>query len=123
MSKTVLIVEDDDTIRENLKDILELESYAVIEARHGKEAIKQIELLAGNKMRLPHAILLDLNMPIMSGRDFLISLQSRRDAVAQIPVVVMTATPEAVIPGTFAFLRKPIDLDRLLEVLTATPDD
>lgn len=117
MNRTILIVEDDETIRKNLREILETENFSVLEAENGKIALEKLPRLASDKNPLPFVILLDLNMPVMSGREFSIAQRADQTVVARIPVVVTTAAPDASDLGTFGFLRKPIDLDHLLEKL------
>jgi CheY-like chemotaxis protein len=126
MTKTILIVEDDDVIRENLKEILEMEAYHVETARHGKEALEYLRSHASSK---PSLILLDINMPVMSGPEFLSALRNEDNTHSGIPVVVMTAVPEVGDLGTAGFLKKPLTLDHLLskvsqllsEASTVTP--
>jgi len=117
MSRTVLIVEDDLPIRENLRAILEMDDYSVLEAAHGKQALEILKE-AGANGTLPFVILLDLNMPVMPGREFLSVLSSLEETLSKIPVIVMTAVPEAKDLGTEGFLRKPVDLDTLLNKIS-----
>jgi CheY-like chemotaxis protein len=117
MPPPLLIVEDDQDIRDNLRDILEMEGYAVLEAVHGKAALDLLERLRAEGRPLPAVILLDLNMPVMSGRELLTTVRRDHPELAAIPVIIMTALPDAMELGTAAFLRKPIDLDELLRRL------
>lgn len=112
MSKAVLVVEDDDVIRENLKEILEMEGYHVLLARHGKDAL---DILHSQSSTLPFLILLDLNMPVMSGPEFLKMIKKEASALANIPVMVMTAVPDAGVLDAALVLKKPLDLDELLD--------
>jgi CheY-like chemotaxis protein len=116
MNKTVMIVEDDEAIRENLRDILEMEGYSALEAVHGKQALEVLAASAGEN-RLPAVILLDLNMAVMSGRDFLNEFRLLDQHISNIPVIVMTAVPHVRDLGTTGFLKKPINLDLLLSEL------
>jgi CheY-like chemotaxis protein len=115
MSRTVLIVEDDDVIRESLKELLEMEAYHVDQARHGKEAIELLRARSNSALALPFLILLDLNMPVMPGREFLEALQKEETHISNIPVLVMTAAPLTGGPNPYGVLKKPIDLDELLD--------
>lgn len=117
MPPHLLIVEDDQDIRDNLRDILEMEGYSVLDAAHGKAALDLMERLRAEGRPLPAVILLDLNMPVMSGRELLATVRRDHPDLAAIPVVIMTALPDAMDLGTAAFLRKPIDLDELLRRL------
>jgi two-component system, OmpR family, response regulator len=106
----VLVVEDDDAIRTMLVTVLELADYDVRGAMDGAEAL---ETLA--KWR-PDVIVLDLFMPGMDGRQFLVR-RSALDDLAAIPVIVVTATtaslPSAERLGVRAVLQKPHDVEQL----------
>jgi CheY-like chemotaxis protein len=117
MKASILIIEDDEAIRENLKEILQLEDYEVIESENGRIGIDTLKALAESSSPLPHVILLDLNMPVMPGKEFLNQLRGLESRLASIPVIVMTAVPNALDLGTAGFLRKPIDLEQLLLLL------
>jgi CheY-like chemotaxis protein len=110
----ILIVEDDDDIREALTQILELEGYTVREAANGREAL---DISAREP---PSLILLDLMMPVMDGWQFRAE-QIKDPALAQIPVVVISADAgihEKVASfGAASVLPKPISLDRLLRAV------
>jgi CheY-like chemotaxis protein len=110
----VLIVDDDPDVLEALADLLALKGYATSPARNGEEALRLLE--AGC---LPDVILLDLMMPILDGREFL-ERRARRPKLSAIPVVVVTATPEA-LPAVDA-IRKPIDLTLLFAALDRATD-
>ena len=111
----ILVVEDDNAIREVLTDVLEGEGYQVLNAANGQEAIR---LLRGST--LPCLILLDLMMPVMNGWQF--RDEQRQDPVlAPVPVVVISAdsdlpTKAAAIKAN-DFLKKPIELNRLLDTV------
>ena len=109
---TVLVVEDDFNIRETLRDALEIDGYQVVTADNGREALDKIH--AGPK---PDLILLDMMMPVMSGREFLDAAGA--DAkIAPIPVVVISATADATSArGAAAFIKKPPDLELILQMV------
>lgn len=114
MSKNVLVVEDDEVIRENLKEILEMEGYDVSLARNGQVALDFLRSLSSSPDSLPFLILLDLNMPVMSGPEFLKVIKMDTSPLANIPVIVMTAVPNPEVLGAAQVLKKPLDLDELL---------
>jgi CheY-like chemotaxis protein len=109
----VLIVEDDDGAREALSDCLEMEGISVAAARNGKEALEYL-----HKAPRPKVILLDLFMPVMTGWEFR-AAQKKDAAIADIPVVVVTAFGSAVTKKIDAnlIMHKPLDLDRLINVI------
>ena len=84
--RTILVVEDDDDIREGVCDILRHEGYEVREAEHGKRALELLETMAGK----PCLVLLDLMMPIMNGPELLQVLEETH-RLASLPVVVVSA--------------------------------
>jgi DNA-binding response OmpR family regulator len=109
----VLIVDDDPEIRESLRDVLEIEGYDVGTAANGREALDRLDA------EVPALVLLDLMMPIMSGGE-LLSVLRKKDALAELPVVVLSAWPaEAVKVGRWAqgFLKKPTRLEELLSIV------
>jgi len=83
-ARKVLLVEDEDSLRRVMKDLLEREGYAVTEARDGVQALDQVDRIG------PDIIVLDLNLPGLDGYGVLSHLRSR-PATAGIPVVVLTA--------------------------------
>ena len=111
----VLIVEDDGDLRATLQDTLTDEGYQVDCAANGREALDRLRAHAGPD---PDLILLDLVMPIMNGWQFRAAQKNDR-SLAQLPTVVMTATPNLDGRGVDAddFLPKPIELPRLLETV------
>ena len=113
----VLVVEDDETIREVLTDALSDEGYTVRAVTHGREALG---VLAEWRADL---IVLDLMLPILDGWGFL--EERRRLGVAEgVPVVVVSASrrgPSALgVDGVAAVLAKPFTLDELLGTVGRT---
>ena len=108
---TVLLVEDHPDVRDMMSLALELAGHRVITAANGKEAL---ELL---RQERPCVILLDLMMPVMDGWQFRAELQQSR-AAREVPLIVVSAVTEVVkrIPGA-AHLAKPVDIDRMLELV------
>ncbi len=111
---TVLVTDDDSTIRRNLVRLLQSEGYQTIEAANGDEA------LAAVQAKNPDAVLLDLKMP---GRDGLKVLAELQPLLADLPVIVITALGgsaaaiEAMRRGAYDYLSKPFDLDEVLLTL------
>jgi two-component system, NtrC family, response regulator AtoC len=106
----VLVTDDDRTIRRNLVLLLRSEGYETLEAADGNEALALIESDS------PDAVLLDLKMP---GRDGLEVLAELGPALADLPVIVVTALGgsaaaiEAMRRGAYDYLTKPFDLDEV----------
>ena len=111
--KSILVVEDDEDIRESLAAVLEAEGYTVFVAANGKEALERLAVVAQ-----PCLILLDLMMPIMGGIEFL-SLLRKEDVLAAIPVVILSAWSKEAekASNTQGFVRKPVDLEALLRLV------
>jgi type II secretory ATPase GspE/PulE/Tfp pilus assembly ATPase PilB-like protein/CheY-like chemotaxis protein len=80
----VLLVDDEDSLRKVMRDLLERDGYVVSEARDGVQALDEIDRVG------PDIIVLDLNLPGLDGYGVLSHLRSR-PATASIPVIVLTA--------------------------------
>lgn len=109
----VLVVDDDDDARLACQLILEKAGYRTVTACSGEAALR------AHRLR-PEAIgliVLDMMMPRMNGGDFL-ALKARVDGLAQVPVVVLSATPEVgralESDDIKAVLAKPVRLAELL---------
>jgi CheY-like chemotaxis protein len=110
--KTIVLVEDDDGIRETMAALLEDEGYVVAQAANGEEGIERIRDAVD-----PCLVLLDLWMPVMNGWQLLEALRAD-DGLRRAPVVVISAAGDLPAPeGAAAFLRKPIRLETLLETV------
>ncbi len=108
---TVLIVEDDPSIRETLAEVLLDEGYRVRTAENGKEAL---DMIAGGFV--PCIMLLDLMMPVMTGWEVVQHLE--HDAgLHHVPYCVISAIASAAPPTSECVLNKPINLDELLSVV------
>jgi CheY-like chemotaxis protein len=114
-----LIVDDDPTLREVLRAILEEEGYSVLEAAEGQTAL---HLLRTSRERL--VVLLDYLMPGVDGRGVIQTVS--RDAVLSIrhAYILLTARARISLPvlelaGTLSMpvMRKPFDLEELLLVV------
>ena len=110
MSKAILVVEDDPDIRRGLRELLESEGYFVFTASNGKEALDRLK---GSNV-LPVLVLLDLMMPVMDGKTFLTELE-KDSALEHLPVVVLTAATQSIENKVAGFMRKPVDIDKVLE--------
>ena len=113
---TVLVVDDDQAIREMLMEALEDAGYQVLSAENGAQALTRLR----QSPTLPSLILLDLMMPLMTGWEF--REQQLTDAqLAAIPVIVLSARPslqhEAFTMTVDEFMQKPVDISRLLTIV------
>jgi CheY-like chemotaxis protein len=105
----ILVVDDESLVRETVGSVLADEGYLVDQATDGADAITKVVA------HRPDAILLDLMMPGMNGRQFLDAL--RDIGHADVPVVVMTAVQglaQGVFPPATDVIEKPFDLEDLL---------
>jgi len=107
----VLVVEDDGDIREAVATALELEGFHVFVAENGVRALELLEAIPH-----PSLILADLMMPVMDGWQLIAAL-SQDDRLATLPVVLVSANPEAG-PEGFQRVKKPIDLDDLIKIVS-----
>jgi DNA-binding response OmpR family regulator len=112
--KTVLVVDDETSLRAVVRAILGDEGYIVLEAPHGAA---MLEVLARERADL---VLMDVMMPGGDGREAYRELRARKN-LADVPVVMMSAAvrPNGLDPSIAAFLRKPFDLDHLIALVTA----
>jgi DNA-binding response OmpR family regulator len=111
MSHTVLIVEDEEDLREMLRDALELNGYSVVTASNGQEALNKIANI--DQLCL---VILDLLMPVMNGWDCFQKIRERSE-FASVPVVVHTSAVAGAPAGATQVLQKPLKFDRLLSVV------
>ncbi len=107
----ILVVDDQQSIRDTLKDILEYESHTVVLAENGKAAIDAFH------SDLFDLVLTDIKMPEIDGLELLATLQAERPDV---PVIMISGhgsidtAVDAIKKGAYDFIEKPIDLNRLL---------
>src|SRR5262245_29278818 len=100
----ILIIDDDDDMRQSLQEVLEEEGYGVYAARNGREAR---DLL--HRIPTPNMVLLDLMMPVMSGWEFMQRVRESGE-LTRVPVVIISASRSPSLPpGALGLLRKPMD--------------
>jgi CheY-like chemotaxis protein len=109
----VLIVEDDEDLRDMMAQMLTIEGFTAATAANGREALEYL-----HSTGKPNVILLDLMMPVMDGWEFRRQQKADPD-LAPVPVIVLSALdpPRAATVDADAFLKKPLDFDRLLELV------
>ncbi len=105
----LLIVEDNTGVRDVVVEILVGEGYEIVEARNGEEG------LAALSVKQPNLILLDLEMPVMTGWAFMKQLKAR---ALSIPVIIMSGRTDwagrVTQLGAVDFLAKPFDVPELV---------
>ena len=120
-NKPILLVEDDQvdtmTVKRALKDIHE--TNPLVHLENGEEAVHYLRDVEREK---PCIILLDLNMPIMNGIEFL-QVVKHDDYLRRIPVVVLTTSEEqqdkvnSFNLGVAGYMAKPVDYRQFVEVM------
>lgn len=111
--KTVLLVEDDEAVRQLVRVTLEMNDYEVVEAKDGLEGLLLLDL------HHPDAVVLDLMMPDVGGERMLAQLRATPET-KKTPVVIITGKPEVApevigLVGKENFFPKPFDPDALIE--------
>lgn len=110
---TILLAEDDLEIRDIVQELLEEKGYDVIPARTGKQAL---DFLSLDPRSPPDLVILDLMMPIVTGWQVLEAIQ-HDPMLSKVPVVILTAMSQDRPTGAAAFLRKPFQVEALLETV------
>ena len=114
MSHTIMIVDDSAIIRMQLSSVLKKNSYLVVEAKNGAEALE----LAEQRDDLA-LVITDINMPVMDGLTFLAQLRAL-EGYAETPIFVLTTESTTHIQdegrdkGATAWIVKPFDEGALL---------
>ena len=110
---TVLVVEDEDSLRAGIRRLLQSEGYNVMEAPNGATALQLLEGTTSDSVAL---VLTDLRMPVMDGRQLASALARRRPSL---PIVFMSGFTAQLmdlrlVSPNLAFLAKPFRNDDLL---------
>lgn len=110
----VLVVEDEEGICMYMEEIFKGEGYEVLSAANGQVGLDLLRTL----QTLPAIIFLDLMMPVMDGRRFIDEIQKNpaNARFKDIPLVVVTAVQSAVDGDLVEVVRKPPDIDYLIEL-------
>jgi CheY-like chemotaxis protein len=111
--RSILVVDDDPISRELVALLLGAEGHVVTKAASGNEAIRALK--SAEKDQRPSAILVDLQMPGMSGDK--LAARLRNQVGEGIPILAMSATEPATHGQFDGFLRKPIDTNVLASLL------
>ncbi len=116
---TILIIDDEKSIRKTLTEILSYEGYKVDEAGDGEEGLKKF------KEKTYDLVLCDIKMPKLDGIEF---LEKAKQINADVPIIVISGhgnietAVEAVKKGAFDYISKPPDLNRMLITLRNAMD-
>ena len=112
--RQILIVDDDEDVRDAVADVLADEGYGVTGVSSGREALQHLQ-----DHMLPSLILLDMMMPEMDGWLLRQELKKSPD-LASIPIVILSGHGDvrdaALALGAVDYLRKPLRMDSLLEI-------
>jgi len=116
---TILIIDDEKSIRKTLTEILSYEGYKVDEAGDGEEGLKKF------KEKTYDLVLCDIKMPKLDGIEF---LEKAKQINVDVPIIVISGhgnietAVEAVKKGAFDYISKPPDLNRMLITLRNAMD-
>ena len=105
----ILVVDDDESHRTLICDLLEEMGYRTLQASNGREALDLLEV------EIPAAVLLDLRMPVMSGWGLLDALKKMPRA-RNMPIIIISAYVlewEAELAGAAGYISKPVDMDKV----------
>ena len=104
----ILVIDDDEGVREAMVGILEMTGYRVASATNGKEALDYLRDAA-----IPDLIISDLAMPVMDGKQFR-RMQVKDPRLAKVPVIVVSALSDRSDVDANEIFIKPVDVDVLL---------
>lgn len=116
MSKRVLLIEDDQTVRENTEELLMLSGYTVYTAKNGREGVEKA------KHELPDIIVCDVMMPEMDGYDVLTNL-AKNSSTIEIPFIFLSAKTDhkdirkGMDLGADDYLTKPFEEEDLINAI------
>jgi CheY-like chemotaxis protein len=117
--ETILVVDDESTLRELLERVLTLAGFKVLAAEHGEHALRQARRHAGEL----NLVLTDVNMPVMGGLEF---IRLFRPLYPRTPILFMTGRGSqdfslmAEVESCGSLLKKPFGPDLLLDAVTRT---
>ena len=115
MARTILVVDDEKTLRETLAESLEIEGFTVVQAADGREAVESF------RRHHPDLILLDLMLPELSGTEVCLIVRSESD----VPILMLTAKSAEVDKvvglelGADDYVTKPFSFRELLARIRA----
>jgi CheY-like chemotaxis protein len=111
--RSILLVDDNEDLRELYGAMLRREGFLVREAENGKKALAVLECMDP----APCLLLLDLMMPVMSGPE-LVKVLRDSGRLAKLPVIVLSAGGlPADVPEAHSFIRKPVEAHALVTLV------
>lgn len=117
---SVLIVEDNNEIRDVVEETLRIEGFRVYSVQNGKEAMSALKMIPGRAL-----VLLDMMMPVMDGWEFLTRYTSGQSVNEAGPVLVVSAlgANAALVPKFSAvpavgYIKKPFDVENLVHMVS-----
>jgi two-component system, chemotaxis family, chemotaxis protein CheY len=117
--RTVLVVEDDQSIRDVITDVLEDRGFRVVGAGNGAEALNNLETIR------PDVMVLDLLMPVMHGWEF---MESYGEKTGGLPIPIVVVSVNSALPRSFnrfgvrTVVAKPFNIDDLLHAVEGAAD-
>lgn len=109
---SLLVIEDEDGLRESLVEIINFDGYKTNSASNGKEALDLLKVIPK-----PCLILLDMMMPVMNGRAFLDAIATD-EILSTIPVIIVSAFDNPNTKGAIGVLQKPVDWEALMKIIS-----
>lgn len=118
-AKKILTVDDDESIRQSVSEMLELEGFEAVWAKNGQVALDYLKAIPDSE--LPDLVLLDYMMPVMNGKEFF-RAKSQNPRLAPIPVVMMTANGNLVnvmdnVESAGGYMSKPMDYETVVKMV------
>lgn len=129
MTHTILVIDDQADERDALADLLRRHRYTVELAVSGHEALERLR----QRPPLPAVVVLDLNMPVMDGWEFLAHM-AEDDLLRSLPIVIISGAPVVrdapLLPSSVTFVAKPVNsralvraIADMLQIVTPDRDD
>ena len=110
----ILVVDDDEDFRSGLRMALEMKGYQVDDAEDGEQALAKLA------EKPPLLVLLDLQMPVMNGREMLQRMRASVDLLKDVPVVIISGFGfewEAELMGAQGYIGKPFEPEELQKTI------
>lgn len=118
-AKKILTVDDDESIRQTVTEMLKLEGFETVWAKNGQVALDYLTSVPDSE--LPDLVLLDYMMPVMNGKEFFLQ-KEMNPRLADIPVVMMTANGNLTnvmehVESAGGYMSKPMDYETVVKMV------